>query len=320
MRILIILPNWLGDAIMTTPAIEQIIKTYQNPRVTLVGSAVSIEAFSAHPDIAARIVDQTKTAKSRIRATYELAKSLGTFDIAISFRNQIHANMLLYFTHSTRRIARRSWHALLFCTHAIIMQKRNHLVEQYLSLVEPLFLPKIAPLKLYTANQPVITKSIGINAGATYGSAKRWIPARFARSAAAFEQEYRIILFGGPNEIEIAHDIEQELRSLGVTNIENKSGQTTIAQLIETIASLTLFITNDSGPMHIAAAFNIPTVALFGPTKSEETSPWLNPNALIINKHVKCAPCMKRQCPLDEHLCMESIDVEEVVKAAKTLI
>lgn len=320
MRLLIILPNWLGDAIMASPAIEQLIATYQNCDVTLIGSAVSIEAFRAHPAIEHYIIDTTKEEASRLKATHNLAKKLGKFDIAISFRNQIHANLLLFFTHSTVRIARRSWHALLLCTNAVKLPKERHLVEQYLALLEPLFMPKLAPLKLYVKRQVNHTKRLGINAGATYGSAKRWIPERFAQSAAAFKEEFEIILLGGPNEVQIANEIEHELRQLCVSSIQNLSGQTTIEELIETIASLSVFITNDSGPMHIAAAFNTPTVALFGPTKSDETSPWLNPNATIINKKVSCAPCMKRVCPLPEHLCMEAIEVDDVINAVKTLI
>lgn len=100
MKILIILPNWLGDAVMATPAIELLGTYYPSARFTFVGSHVSIEALKYHPKCERAVVDDTKKAKNRIKATYELAKKLGSFDMAISFRNQIHSSLLLKLTEA----------------------------------------------------------------------------------------------------------------------------------------------------------------------------------------------------------------------------
>ena len=116
----------------------------------------------------------------------------------------------------------------------------------------------------------------GINPGASYGSAKRWYPQEFAKVARELSGEYDVIIFGGPGETDIAGDIEQALIDSGVINYKNLAGDTTITELINKIASLDLFITGDSGPMHVAAAFQVPTVAIFGPTKDRETSQWMN--------------------------------------------
>ncbi|HIP54369.1 MAG TPA: glycosyltransferase family 9 protein [Sulfurimonas autotrophica] len=169
-------------------------------------------------------------------------------------------------------------------------------------------------LKLYQKPCKFTRPTLGINPGATYGSAKRWYPEEFAKVANYFTKTHDIVIFGGPNEIGIANEVE----SLIDTEVTNLAGKTNITELIEKIAGLDLFVTNDSGPMHIAAAYKIPTVTLFGPTKYSETSQWNNPNGYIISHNLKCAPCMKRVCPIKTHECMKTIKADEVIKLLKS--
>ena len=131
--------------------------------------------------------------------------------------------------------------------------------------------------------------------------------------------EYDIVIFGGPGETDIAGDIEQALIDSSVKNYKNLAGNTTITELINKISSLDLFITGDSGPMHIAAAFQIPTVAIFGPTKDKETSQWMNNKSIIVKKNLNCQPCMKRTCPLQHHDCMNLIKAIDVLKAVNSI-
>ena len=86
-----------------------------------------------------------------------------------------------------------------------------------------------------------------------------------------------------------------------------------ISELINHISNLDLFITGDSGPMHLAASFQIPTIAIFGPTKYDETSQWMNDNSIVVKKNLDCQPCMKRTCPLKHHNCMKLIKAQEVI-------
>ena len=102
-------------------------------------------------------------------------------------------------------------------------------------------------------------------------------------------------------------------------NYKNLAGYTTITELINKISSLDLFITGDSGPMHIAAAFQIPTVAIFGPTKDKETSQWMNNKSIIVKKNLNCQPCMKRTCPLQHHDCMNLIKAVDVLNTVDKL-
>jgi len=160
---------------------------------------------------------------------------------------------------------------------------------------------------------------LGINPGASYGSAKRWHPEEFTKVASELSSQYDIVIFGGPNEVDIAADIEKGLIDSGVKNYQNFAGKTTIPELLDRISRLDLFITGDSGPMHVAAAFQVPTVAIFGPTKDDETSQWMNKKSLIIKKNLDCQPCMKRTCPLQHHNCMNLIKAADVLGAIKRL-
>ncbi len=168
-------------------------------------------------------------------------------------------------------------------------------------------------LKLYQLPKEFKKPTLGINPGATYGSAKRWYPEEFAKVAMHFSKEYDIIIFGGTNEVKIALEIETNIHKNGIENVTNLAGKTSLQELIEHIGGLSLFVTNDSGPMHIAAAYQITTVALFGPTKENETSQWQNPHGYIISHHLECSPCMRRECPLKTHACMRDIKAEEVI-------
>ena len=120
-------------------------------------------------------------------------------------------------------------------------------------------------------------------------------------------------------EKDIAKDIESYLIDNGVDNYINLAAKITLKELIFQIANLDLFITGDSGPMHLAAALQVPTVAIFGPTKYQETSQWMNKKSVIVKKNLECQPCMKRVCPLKHHNCMKLIQASEVLEAVKGL-
>ena len=322
MKILIIIPNWLGDAVMATPAIELLSTYYPNARFTFVGSYVSIEALKHHPKCEKAIVDKTKEEGSRLLATYKLAKELGEFHLALSFRNQFYSSLLLRFTKTVVCLAKSSWHSRLLLSHTPKISSQQHLVKQYAELAminTDSFNGEIPKLKLFIKPEKFLKPRLGINAGATYGSAKRWYPEKFAAVGAAFSGDYDIVIFGGPNEVEISQEIEENLLSLGVNNFTNLAGKTNIQELCANIAGCSLFVTNDSGPMHVAAAYQVPTVAVFGPTRYKETSQWMNEKSLIVRHEMECSPCMKRECPLKHHDCMKGITADEVIAAIKEL-
>ena len=307
MRILIELPTWLGDCVMSTPAIENIVNFYDDVQITLIGSFVSVEAMKLHPKVVKTIVLDKKYS-----ALYKISKNLGDFDVFFSFRSSIRSKFFKFFISSKNKYQFNK-NKYINC-HQV--KKYNDFVNDNLS-----FKSSAGKLVLYTdkVNKSNSQKVLGINPGASYGSAKRWYPEEFAKVASELSSEYDIIIFGGPNETDIAKDIEKSLIIQGITNYQNLAGTTTIPELINHISKLDLFITGDSGPMHVAAAFQVPTVAIFGPTKDEETSQWLNDKSIIVKKNLDCQPCMKRTCPLQHHDCMNLIKAVDVLDSVKSL-
>ena len=300
MKILIELPTWLGDCVMATPAIENIVNFDNDVQITFVGSFVTVEAMKSHSKVV-----KTVALDKKYSALYKTAKSLGNFDVFFSFRSSTRSKFLKFCISAKNKYQ--------FDKNKY---QNRHQVEKYNDFVnDSLSIDSTArKLQIYGYNIVKSKKKIlGINPGASYGSAKRWYPQEFAKVARELSGEYNIIIFGGPDETDIAGDIEQELINSGVTNYKNLAGNTTITELINKISNLDLFITGDSGPMHVAAAFQVPTVAIFGPTKDKETSQWMNKKSIIVKKNLDCQPCMKRTCPLQHHDCMNLIKAIDVL-------
>jgi heptosyltransferase-2 len=156
---------------------------------------------------------------------------------------------------------------------------------------------------------------LGLNPGAAYGTAKRWIPARYAAVAdrLARSRGFRVAILGGPAERKLADSLAGMMESPARV----LTGQTSLSELVGVLAELQLFVTNDSGPMHLAGALGVPQVAIFGPTNHLETAP-AGRHALV-RADVPCAPCMLRECPID-HRCMERVSVDRVVEEASGLL
>ena len=306
MKILIELPTWLGDCVMATPAIENIVNFDNDVQITFVGSFVTVEAMKSHSKVV-----KTVALDKKYSALYKTAKSLGNFDVFFSFRSSTRSKFLKFCISAKNKYQfdKNKYQ------HRHQVEKYNDFINDSLNINFP-----AGKLLLSTINfQSSTQKTVGINPGASYGSAKRWYPEEFAKVANELSDQYDIVIFGGPDEQDIALDIEKLLIKKDVKNYKNLAGKTTIPELINHISNLDLFITGDSGPMHVAATFEVPTVAIFGPTKDDETSQWMNEKSLIVKKNLDCQPCMKRTCPLGHHDCMNLIKAVDVLDSVKSL-
>jgi heptosyltransferase II len=307
-HVLIELPNWIGDCVMSTPAIENIIKFYKNIDITLMGPNSSIELISNNLKVVGTISTDSKN-----KFFFNSFSKLGQFDVFFSFRGSLRAKIIKYNLNSIEKYQYN--HNKL---------KSKHQVEKYVEFVNnslhinfkagnlTSFLPK-----------PIEKKSIklfGINPGATYGSSKRWYPEKFAQLAIQLSNSFDILIFGGINELSFANEIEDYLLKNKIYNFKNLAGKTTVTELTYYISNLDIFITGDSGPMHIAASLKIPTIALFGSTNPTETSQWRNNKSIIVSKSLQCQPCMKKTCPLKHHNCMKNIEVSEVLDSINQII
>lgn len=313
MRILIELPSWLGDSVMATPAIENLIQFHIDAEVTLVGSEISIEVFKYHPNIS-----KTYALDKKYSSMFLISRKIKKFDKFFSFRNSFRSNLFKLFIQSKEKF---------------IYKKNNfielHQVEKYTKFINnslktefvigPLVIHSSESLEKKISSKDKQKPTIGINPGSSYGSAKRWYPEEFSEVIAALNNKYDIIILGGPGEKDISMDIQGLIEKKGVSNYKNLAGKLSISELINHISNIDLFITGDSGPMHIAANYKVPTISIFGPTKSDETSQWKNDKGVIIKKNLSCQPCMKRVCPLKHHDCMRLIKAKDVISEIESL-
>jgi len=307
MKLLIELPTWLGDCVMTTPAIENIISKYPNCRIIFIGSKVSIELMRYHSNhIDSMILERN------VLSLYSQIKKIGSVDMFLSFRSSMRTKLISFFLNSNQKFQYKK-----------NLYSFGHQVERYNMFINDSLLINRKPknLVIYGANPKAgLSKPVmGINPGASYGSAKCWPYEKYAEIAVSLSKKFDILIFGGNKELNLVEKIESKLKENNCKNYVNLAGRTSTKELIDYISSLDLFITGDSGPMHIAAAFRIPTVSIFGPTKEYETCQWMNDKSRIIKKDLACQPCMKRVCPLKHHDCMKKISSREVINAALSL-
>lgn len=316
MRIFIELPTWLGDSVMASSAINLLLLSLKNAEVVFFGSSVSVQLYKDLEYTKNVIEDNSKTKDGfRIINLYHIMQKLGKFDLAISFRSSMTSKFSLFCLQAKFKANFKN------NSKAHQVQKYENFIKYILKKIN-LSIPKYEsrltlPFNAHNFNRP----TLGINPGASYGSAKRWNTDGFIKVAQELCNEFDIIIFGGKAEYEICNKIAQGLNANGI-QVSNLAGKTDIKQLCELIAGLSLFITNDSGPMHIAAAYKVPTVAIFGSTKIDETSPYTPANAIIVrlNPPLKCMPCMKRTCPLGTNACLNNISAQMVLKAVKNLL
>lgn len=305
------------------------------------------DIFRERPDINEIILydDQFNNVIGKFKLA-GLLRSKG-FDIAILLQNAFDAALITWLSRIPERIGYATDMRGFLLTKAIPIRetltgyKKKHQVYYYLNLLKEAFnieTQDIEPL-IYLADEEVhkarnrINSSfltsdssiVGINPSAIYGFAKRWLPEKFAELIKRIINELngRVILFGSKSEVGITNDIFNKSTARYppiVTNyLLNMAGKTTLRELIALISECDAFVTNDSGPMHIASALHIPVIAIFGSTDPLATAP-LGEGHKVIRKDIQCSPCLKRKCPEGHFRCMTEISVEDVFTALKEIL
>ncbi len=331
-KILIRSVNWIGDAVMTTPAISVIREYFPHAEITILANAMVSQLFLHHPGIDAIITFDRQGKHHGIAGRLRLAAEVRrhAFDLAIILPNSFDSALVPWLARIPARIGKCSDGRTLLLNGRYAADKETapcHEVDYYLNLLQYFGISgSRTPLRLITTLEEesraaaLLSENgigpsdviLGINPGASYGSAKRWYPDRFAEVARQLAGKWaaKVVIFGGPGETEIAGDIARNLDGTAL----NMAGKTSVRELMALIKRCNFFITNDSGPMHIAAAFGVPLVAIFGSTDHTGTSPYSS-NAVVVRKAVECAPCKLRECPID-HRCMTAVTVDDVVAAS----
>lgn len=339
-RILIRSANWVGDAIMTTPAVRAIRRNYPSARITLLAKPWVTPVFAHNPDIDELMVYQANGRHGGWTGLWRLAADMRRkhFDVAILFQNAFEAALLAFLARIPKRMGFTTDGRTALLTERIRTWrplKRGHLIDYYLGLLAgagmtlhgrelTLFIP---PEEQREARRFLAEKAgtdipflVGLNPGAAFGTAKRWLPERFAETGRRLilEHNAKVVIFGGPDAVALGRQLATDIGHGSI----NFCGQTSLRQTMALIGQCHLFVTNDSGLMHVAAALDIPQVAIIGPTNPVATGPGNKKASRLVHRPEACplSPCLKPACPLTDQRCMTAISVEMVMEAARELI
>jgi lipopolysaccharide heptosyltransferase II len=325
-RILIRSSNWLGDAVMSEPAVRAIKNGRPDAQVTVAVPEKIASMWKLAPEVDAIIPLPGSWLPSVVR----LLRREPSFDAAILFPNSLRAALETWLSGIPRRVGYRGhWRRLLL--NQIVLKPRKpgppeHHSLRFLRIARECGantsksdgsrarVQQSAPnIQIAVNRQPI---KIGLCLGAEYGPAKRWLPERFAEAAKKISGQSAVqwILFGTTRDTVVGDQIAAVLGHQCV----NRIGQTTLDQLIDELRECRLLLTNDTGTMHLAALLGVPIVAIFGSTEPRLTGP-LGNGHIILRHHVECSPCFLRECPIDFR-CMKAISVQEVADAVLSIL
>ncbi len=327
--------NWVGDAVMTLPALRVLRKALPETRISLFAKPWVSPLFEKDPNIDETIIygDKYQGIIGKIKVSRVLSKK--GFCSAILFQNAFEAALIAFLAGIRERVGYNRDGRGFLLTTAIPMprngQKKHH-IYYYLNLIEQLgikaefsvpyiYLSLDERLSARELLKEMKRPILGINPGAAFGSAKRWFPDRFAEVANWFLKDTSgsVVIFGGKNEVGIA----QEINKLIPENKLLLAGKTSLRELISIISECDVFITNDSGPLHIAYAVGTPLVGIFGSTDPELTGPPPQAeecSAVVIVHNLPCAPCFERKCRKKDLTCMYDVTSDDVYLGMKKIL
>ncbi len=313
---------------LTTPAIRAVRRNFSAATITILAKPWVAPVFFNNPHIDNISIYDGAGKHKGLAGKFRLAKTLRKtkFDGAIIFQNAFEAALLAYLAGIPNRVGYDTDGRGLLLTDAIAMDayhKQIHEIEYYLGILNGVGLRtsgrdltlvvsdderRQADRTLMKYQLEATNKIIGISPGATYGSAKRWFPERFAALCDRLCEPtgVQLVIFGGPNE----RAVGEHVRKLMKCPVVNLCGRTNLREAAALTEKCSLFITNDSGLMHVAAALDVPVVAIFGSTNPVTTGP-VGINSHIVRVPVPCSPCLKVECPTD-HRCMNEITIDMV--------
>jgi lipopolysaccharide heptosyltransferase II len=338
-NILVRVPNWIGDAVMCLPALMDIRDCFAKAGITILARPTIAELLRKQCGINDVLVYEHRTDHRGIFGLLRLSQVLRkrAFDTAVLFQNAFEAAMLASLSNIPIRIGYatdgRGW--LLSQSVRLPSQPSLHQTRYYQQLVQTITKApsnELAPKLVVTASDQMACEAkfpevflsskallIGINPGSIYGSAKRWLPERFAelgdQLVAQIRKEYpdyssvRCLIIGGKGEEALGMEIANRMCSQPIV----LSGMTSIRELMGILRRCAVLVSNDTGPMHMAQALGVPVVAIFGSTDPETTRPSGGEQS-VIRTDVRCAPCLLRACPID-HRCMTGISTDQVMTA-----
>lgn len=312
-RILIRASNWLGDSVISVPAVRAIKHGRPDAHVTVLAP----EKIAAVWRLVPEVDEVLSLGKMSLPAVRRLLRAQAPFDVGVIFPNSLRSALELWLAGLPRRVG-YAGHQRRWLLHQVVtpLPRRGpppHQVEHYLDLARSLGVD--AEAGEIAATEPAVSSlsssRFGLCPGAEYGPAKRWLPERFAETAAALGGHW--VLFGTAKDADVGAVIAASLGE----NCTNLIGRTTLEELIEELRQCALLLTNDTGTMHLATLLGVPVVSVFGSTEPTLTGP-LGRRSVVVRHQVECSPCFLRECPLDFR-CMKAVTSAEVAEQVAAL-
>jgi heptosyltransferase-2 len=330
-------PNWVGDIVMATPFLDCLLTNFPNASMTAVVRRYARGIIEDGPWF-----DQIIDADDKsLGGLYQVVRNIRQSkpDLAFLLPNSFRSALTLWLGGSKNIYGYRRDGRFFFLDGGPRAKRKDRhilpipMTDYYLEICRSLKLSMPESLKprlfigdqLHNKGQSLLKKYgiknsdkvIGLNPGASFGSSKCWSPKNFARLAELLESAYKakIILFVGPGEDEIARMIMKETQA---DIIDTTPDRVDLALLKPLIKRCDVLITNDTGPRHYAVAFDVPVVAMMGPTDPRYTAANLE-TTVVIRQELECSPCHKKVCPID-HRCMSDITPERVMAATQKLL
>ena len=325
-RIVIRSSNWLGDAVMTVPAVRALKRA--NP-----AAHIAVLTPEKLADVWRLVAEADEVIAFPAAEFFGVAKLIRgrKFDTGVIFPNSLRAALEMWIARIPRRVGYAGHSRRWLLTEIFAPEKSTpssgpgeHQVHHYLHLAEFLgasVKPDVAfgfPNAAAKKRGPGKLARIAICAGAEYGPAKRWLPERFAEVVQTLEDPAgsRWQLVGTAKDREVAEQIATLCPA--PAEIENLCGRTTLAELIAVLRASDALLTNDTGTMHLAALLGVPVVAIFGSTEPSLTGP-LGAGHTVVRKRAECSPCFLRECPIDFR-CMKEVESATVAKALRGVV
>jgi heptosyltransferase-2 len=318
--------NWVGDNVLALPTYRALHHRFRSEGGIAVAAPEHIASLLASMGLFRKVLPWNGTTRNRIR----VLKS-GRFRRAVILPNSFRAAMITYAAGIGERWGYSTDARGLLLTHGIRRDReRGHQLDDYSALLAAINAPRVVD-EIPTLKLPVHIREkarkrmraagvgldrplFGLHAGGLYGQAKHWGDERYGEVAERLlDDGYSVVMLTSPGERAQAEAIAEKYGNIPVVG-----GDGDVLQLAAAISHCSVIVTNDSGPLHLAAALAVPSVSIFGPTDPART---VIPGATrVVSKAVSCGPCYERECPLRDHRCMTEISVDEVYTAAIGLL
>jgi heptosyltransferase-2 len=331
--VLVIGPNWIGDAVMSTPVLANLRRGFPKAKIDLLVPRHVAPLFEDHPHIN-RVLVRDGQRPWRMRLAQVLCSRRSTYSMVVLLPNSFRAALYAWLVGAPIRLGYATDGRRWLLTHAVPAAAGQplHQIDAYLQLVAALGLPIVerSPMLVPTVQAEIEAERlwraqswrpedrvIGMCPGAAFGPAKRWWPKRFAALADRLiaSDGFRVTFFGSPSEVSLVEQIRADMTH----EAASLAGQDTLGSFTALAARCAAVITNDSGSMHIANAVGTRVVALFGPTDPRRTAPTAAP-AAVLHHDLACSPCFRTTCPYSDHPCMRFIEVDDVYRAVLEIL